>query len=94
MTKTDLIDRIQTKTGKTKKESAELLETVFTAMKNTLESGETLKIAGFGNFSVKQKKDRIGRNPRTGEAITIEARRVLSFKSSSLLRASVNGKSE
>lgn len=94
MTKADLIDKIQVNTGKTRKESAELLETVFTTMKNTLESGETLKIAGFGNLAVKQKKDRLGRNPQTGEAITIEARRVLTFKPSILLRTAINGKSE
>ena len=94
MTKADLIDKIQAKTGKTRKESTELLETVLATMKNTLESGETLKIAGFGNFAVKQKKDRIGRNPQTGDAITIEARRVLTFKPSNLLRTAINGKSE
>ena len=67
-----------------------MLETVFLIMKNTLESGEKLKISGFGNFEVKQKADRRGRNPQTGEAITIEARRVLTFKPSTLLRQAIN----
>jgi integration host factor subunit alpha len=61
-------------------------------MKDTLEAGENLKISGFGNFEVRQKADRRGRNPQTGETITIEARRVLTFKPSSILRRSVNGR--
>ena len=67
-----------------------MLETVFAIMKSTLESGEKLKISGFGNFEVKQKADRRGRNPQTGEAITIEARRILTFKPSTLLRQAIN----
>jgi integration host factor subunit alpha len=59
-------------------------------MKSTLETGEKIKVAGFGNFEVKQKKDRIGRNPQTGETITIEARSVLTFKPSVVLKAAVN----
>ena len=90
MTKADLVEKIQIATGFTKKESADMLETVFNIMKTTLESGENMKISGFGNFEVKQKADRRGRNPQTGEAITIEARRRLSFKPSSLLRKSIN----
>ena len=90
MTKADLVEKIQTATGFTKKESADMLETVFSIMKSTLESGEKLKISGFGNFEVKQKADRRGRNPQTGEAITIEARRILSCKPSTLLRKSIN----
>jgi integration host factor subunit alpha len=90
MTKADLVERIQANTGFTKKESADMLESVFSIMKNTLEAGEKIKIAGFGNFEVKQKKDRRGRNPQTGESITIEARRILSFKPSMLLRQKLN----
>ena len=59
-------------------------------MKSTLEQGETLKISGFGNFVVKQKKDRRGRNPQTGETLTIESRRVLTFKPSALLKEAIN----
>jgi integration host factor subunit alpha len=90
MTKADLVERIQANTGFTKKESADMLESVFSIMKNTLEAGEKIKIAGFGNFEVKQKKDRRGRNPQTGESITIEAIRILSFKPSMLLRQKLN----
>jgi integration host factor subunit alpha len=90
MTKADISERIQANTGFTKKESAEMLESVFSIMKNTLEVGEKIKIAGFGNFEIKLKKDRKGRNPQTGESITIEARKILSFKPSNLLRHAVN----
>jgi integration host factor subunit alpha len=90
MTKADIAEKIQAVTGFTKKDSAEFLEVVFSIMKNTLESGEKIKVAGFGNFEVKQKKDRIGRNPQTGESITIEARRVLTFKPSMVLKNAIN----
>lgn len=90
MTKADLVEKIQQTNGYSKKESAEILETVFSIMKSTLKSGEKLKIAGFGNFEIKHKADRLGRNPQTGEAITIEARRVLSFKPSNILRNAIN----
>lgn len=90
MTKSDIIEKIQEGTGVSKKESAEMMEALFAIMKSTLESGETLKICGFGNFVVKQKADRRGRNPQTGETITITARRVLTFKSSLVLREAIN----
>jgi len=90
MTKSEIAENIQQKTGLSKKESAELMEALFSIMKSTLESGESLKISGFGNFVVKQKQDRRGRNPQTGETITIKARRILCFKPSSVLRSAVN----
>lgn len=90
MTKADLVENIQQNTGFSKKESSDILETVFSIMKSTLESGEKLKISGFGNFEIKQKADRRGRNPQTGEAITITARRVLTFKPSMLLKQAIN----
>ena len=94
MTKADIAQRIQDKTGFSKKESAEMMEAVFSILKKTLEAGEKIKIAGFGNFEVKQKKDRRGRNPQTGESITIEARRILTFKPSNLLRNAINKSTE
>lgn len=90
MTKADLVERIQSATGFSKQESTDMLETVFGIIKATLESGEILKISGFGNFEVKQKADRRGRNPQTGEAITITARRILTFKPSTVLRRAIN----
>ena len=92
MTKADIVDRIAGNNGFSKKESLELVELVFETIKDTLSSGENLKISGFGNFTVRQKSDRRGRNPQTGEELTIEARRILTFKPSLALKQSVNSK--
>jgi integration host factor subunit alpha len=90
VTKADIIEIVHEKVGLTKKESYELVEQVFEILKATLERGENLKISGFGIFNVKQKNDRRGRNPQTGEQITIEARRVLTFKPSTILKKAMN----
>jgi integration host factor subunit alpha len=90
MTKADIVERIMANTGFSKMESFDMFELVFSIMKNTLEDGEDIKISGFGKFEVKQKKDRKGRNPQTGEDLTIEARRVLTFKPSNVLRKVIN----
>lgn len=90
MTKSDIIESFSSKTGISKKESSEMVDLVLELMKNTLASGETLKIAGFGSFVVKLKADRKGRNPQTGETITISSRRILSFKSSPVLKNAIN----
>jgi integration host factor subunit alpha len=63
---------------------------VFDLIKDTLENGEKIKIAGFGNFVVKDKSTRRGRNPQTGEEIKISSRRILTFKPSQVLKASIN----
>lgn len=68
-----------------------MMEAVFSILKESMESGETVKISGFGSFTVSQKAARKGRNPQTGEAITIEARKVLTFKPSTVLRQAING---
>ncbi len=90
MTKADLIENVYLKTGFSKKESADIVEMVFDLIKNNLEQGEKIKIAGFGNFEVKQKNTRRGRNPQTGEGIEITARKILSFKPSQVLKAAIN----
>ena len=90
MTKADIVEKIMAGTGLAKRDSAEMVETVFSIMKSTLEQGENLKLAGFGNFQVKQKNDRRGRNPQTGESITISSRRVVTFKPSAILREAIN----
>ena len=91
MTKADIAEKVHTTTGLSKKDSAAMMESVFAIMKESLEAGETIKISGFGSFVFNQKEARRGRNPQTGEAITIEARKVLTFKPSNLLRDAVNG---
>ena len=90
MTTADTIERTQEKIGFSKKESAEIVELVFNTMKTTLERSEKIKISGFGNFVIRDKKPRIGRNPQTGEEIEISARKVLTFKPSQVLKNSLN----
>lgn len=90
MTKADIVEKIYDKVGLSKKESAELVEQVFDLIKQTLEDGEKIKIAGFGNFVVKEKADRRGRNPQTGDEIVISARRILTFKPSQVLKSVIN----
>jgi len=93
MTKGDIIENVYEKLGGfSKKEVSELVDMVFDVMKDTLQKGGKVKISGFGNFLVKAKNERIGRNPKTGDEIKISARRVLSFKPSQVLKKSLNGK--
>ena len=73
MTKADIIESVYEKVGFSKKEAAEVVEMVFDTIKETLERGEKIKISGFGNFLVRDKKSRVGRNPQTGEEIEISA---------------------
>ena len=90
MTKADIIEGVYEKVGFSKKESAEIVELVFDTVKETLERGDKIKISGFGNFQVRHKKARVGRNPQTGKEIEISARRVLTFRPSQVLKAALN----
>ena len=91
MTKAEIIDCVYEKVGGfSKKESAEVVEAVFETMKDILSQGDKVKISGFGNFVVREKKERIGRNPQTGDPIPISARRVLTFKPSQVLKNVLN----
>ncbi len=91
MTKADIVEKVYQKIGFSKKEASELVEMVFNNLKDQLHSGEKVKISGFGNFLVRGKSQRIGRNPQTGEQIMISARRVLTFRPSQVLKALLNG---
>ncbi|MDO8643426.1 MAG: integration host factor subunit alpha [bacterium] len=90
MTKAEIIEAIHTKIGFSKKESSDLVELVFDTIKETLEKGEKIKISGFGNFVVREKRPRVGRNPQTGEEIEISARKVLTFRPSQVLKIALN----
>lgn len=90
MTKADLVDLIYDRVGSSRKEAGELVEHIFAIIRETLRDGNKVKISGFGSFVVNQKKARRGRNPQTGEDITIRPRRVLSFKPSQVLKELVN----
>ncbi len=90
MTKADLVETTFEKVGYSKKDVAEVVEEIFNTIKNTLESGEMVKISRFGNLSVRHKKERRGRNPQSGEEIMIGERQVMSFKASPLLKKAIN----
>ena len=90
MTKADIVEQIYERVGFSKKESAELVERIFDIIKDTLAEGEKVKISGFGNFVVREKNARKGRNPQTGEEIRLAARRVLTFKPSNVLKDELN----
>ena len=91
MTKADIIEKVYQKIGFSKKEASELVEMVFDQLKQVLQKGDKVKISGFGNFIVREKNERIGRNPQTGDQIKISARRVLTFRPSQVLKAVLNG---
>lgn len=91
LTKADIVERVYSKIGFSKKEASELVELVFGTLKTSLNDGQKVKISGFGNFEVREKESRVGRNPQTGDQIIIDARRVLSFKPSQVLKDMING---
>ncbi len=91
MTKAEIALALYEKVGGfSKKETADIVDLVFDMMKDTLGQGERIKISGFGNFDLRDKRQRPGRNPQTGESISIPARRVLTFKPSQILRDKLN----
>jgi len=91
LTRAHLAESIYSQVGLSRNESADLLEMVLERVATVLESGESLKISGFGTFSVRQKGRRIGRNPKTGVEVPILPRRVLVFRPSQVLHARING---
>ena len=95
MTKADIVDKVHENlfylNGYTKNECEEITELVLELMKRVLEKEGKLKIAGFGNFEVKSKRDRKGRNPQTGEEMVITSRKVLTYKPSIILKNKING---
>ncbi|TPV93966.1 MAG: integration host factor subunit alpha [Myxococcales bacterium FL481] len=92
MTKADLVEQVCERAGGfSKREASDLVDSVFDTIKEVLAEGEKVKISGFGNFVVREKGPRPGRNPRTGTEITIEARRVIGFKPSLVLKSVLNG---
>jgi integration host factor subunit alpha len=91
MTKSDIVEAINERVGFTKKRSAEVVTLILDLIKEALEKGDKVKISGFGNFEIRKKEPRKGRNPQTGEEITISERRVLTFKASQVLKERLNG---
>lgn len=90
MTKADLVEAVRQATQLRRRECIGLVEETVTLVQETLACGTSIKLSGFGNFLVKAKRARLGRNPRTGEGIEITERRVLVFQPSGLLRTRLN----
>jgi len=90
MTKIDIIESVYAKLGIPKQECVRIVESVFDIIKDELDKWNDVKISGFGKWTVKAKKKRKGRNPQTGEDLIIDARRVVTFKPSTVLRDAVN----
>ncbi len=90
VTRAQLSEAVYHEVGLSRNESAELVETVLKEVSETLTRGETVKISSFGSFSVRQKGERIGRNPKTGEEVPIKPRRVLVFRASNVLKGRIN----
>ncbi len=91
VTRADLTDAVYRRVGLSRAESAELVEVVLQEMCDTLSEGETVKLSSFGSFVVRDKGQRIGRNPKTGVEVPISPRRVMVFKPSNILKARING---
>ena len=90
--KASLIEALYYQTGLEKKQAAKVLETMVEAIKRALQSGEGVLISGFGKFEVKEKGRRRGRNPQTGDSLTLPARRVVTFRCSKVLKDKLNAR--
>jgi len=90
MTKIDIADKIREKVGFSHREAAKVVETIFDIIKETLQHEDKILVSGFGNFFIRNKRARRGRNPQTGGNVEITSRRILMFKPSLVLRASLN----
>ena len=89
LTKSDIVENLNNEIGLNKREAKELVDMLFNDIKNILSEGHEVKLSGFGNFQLRDKSSRPGRNPRTGEDVEISARRVVTFKSGQKLKESV-----
>ena len=89
LTKADIANRLFNEVGLNKREAKEFVDAYFEVIRAALESGENVKLSGFGNFQLREKNQRPGRNPKTGEEIPISARRVVTFRPGQKLRARV-----
>ena len=91
LTKIQVVESIHNQIGFTQKRASDIVETLLEIIKNSLESGEDVLISGFGKFCVKEKKERKGRNPATGDAMMLAPRKIVTFKCSGKLRDRING---
>jgi integration host factor subunit alpha len=91
LTKAHIVETLAKQNGYPKKQSVQMVETLLELIKRSLEAGEDVLISGFGKFCMKEKKQRRGRNPSTGEDMTLEPRKVVTFTCSRKLRDKING---
>mgnify|MGYP006302854681 FL=1 len=89
LTKADLVETLHNELGLNKREAKDFVDLFFEEMRQVLESGEQVKLSGFGNFQLRDKNERPGRNPRTGEMIPVTARRVVTFRAGQKLKSLV-----
>ena len=94
ITKADLANTLFDELGLNKREAKEFVELFFEKIRQALESGETVKLSGFGGFSIRQKNSRPGRNPKTGEAVPVCARRVVTFRASQKVKEQVSANTD
>ena len=94
LTRMDLSESVFREVGLSRNESADLVESVLEKISASLVAGEQVKISSFGTFVVRQKKERIGRNPKTGQEVPITARSVVTFRASNVLKSKVNSKNK
>jgi integration host factor subunit alpha len=90
ITRADLTEAVYEEVGLSRSESAEFVDSVFEIISGALAGGETVKISSFGSFSIRQKGERIGRNPKTGIEVAIAPRKVLTFRASHVLKDKIN----
>ena len=91
LTKADMAERLFTEVGLNKREAKEFVDAFFDTLREALERGQQVKLSGFGNFDLRRKNQRPGRNPKTGEEIPISARRVVTFHASQKLKSQIEG---
>ena len=89
LTKAEVAENLYEKVGLSKRDAKDMVEVFFEEIRETLESGEQVKLSGFGNFDIREKKERPGRNPKTGEDIPISARKVVTFRPGQKLKSRV-----
>ena len=91
ITKDSLVEMVHNEIGLNKREARDLIESFFEEIKKSLEEGNDIKLSGFGNFNLRDKAPRPGRNPKTGDEVTISSRRVVTFKSGLKLKSKLEG---
>ena len=94
LTKAEIAEQVHNQLGRSKKQSARMVEALFEIIKESLEKGKDVMISGFGKFSIRERGERIGRNPLTGDPIMLPPKKVVSFKCSGKLRKKINDRTK